>query len=358
VAHILLIDDEADLREVMAEILASGGHETTLAADGNAGLDALRRQPPDLVLCDINMPGLDGFGVLKAIRADPTLAPLPFIFLSSEADVRAGLVSGADDYLMKPVAAADLLAAIDARLARRETTNREADRRVGEVRRAVAALLPHELRTPLTTILGSARLLQEFHRDFGPEEIEEMAGGILKAAQRLHRMAENYILYADLETRRLSGRPGGGEQLMGSSGAVDATSAAKDAAAQRQRSGDLELEITEAAVPMAPAYFRKAVMELCDNAFKFSAAGMPVRVSLGSRGAETVLEVTDHGYGMAPDQVREVGAFQQFDRGRFEQQGSGVGLTLVRGITEASGGRLEIRSRPDEGTTVRLLWPA
>jgi signal transduction histidine kinase len=61
---------------------------------------------------------------------------------------------------------------------------------------------------------------------------------------------------------------------------------------------------------------------------------------------------------MAPDQVREVGAFQQFDRGRFEQQGSGVGLTLVRGLAEASGGRFEIRSRPDEGTTVRLLWPA
>src|SRR6476469_5413528 len=113
----------------MAEILASAGHETTLAADGNEGLDALRRQPPDLVLCYINMPGLDGFGVLKAIRADPDLAPLPFVFLTSEFDVRAGLVSGADDYLTKPVAAADLLAAIDARLARRETTKREGDRR-------------------------------------------------------------------------------------------------------------------------------------------------------------------------------------------------------------------------------------
>ena len=357
-ARILLIDDEAGLRQVMAEILTSGGHDTTLAADGNEGLEALRQAMPDLVLCDINMPGLDGFGVLKAIRADPALAPLPFVFLTSEADVRAGLVSGADDYLTKPVAAADLLAAIDARLARRETTKREADRRVDEVRRAVAALLPHELRTPLTTILGSARLLQEFHRDFGPEEIEEMASGILKAAQRLHRMTENYILYADLETRRLSGPPGGDERLLGTSGAVDATSAAKDAAGQRQRSGDLELDIHEAAVPMGPAYFRKAVTELCDNAFKFSAAGTAVRVSLATGEAGTVLEVADHGTGMAAEQVREIGAFQQFDRGRFEQQGSGVGLTLVRGIAEAAGGRFEIRSRPDEGTIVRILWPA
>ena len=357
-ARVLLIDDEADLRRVMAEILASGGHDTAVAADGKEGLDAVRRQPPDLVLCDINMPSLDGFGVLKAIRADPTLAPLPFVFLTSEADLRAGLVSGADDYLTKPVDAADLLAAIDARLARRETTKREADRRVGEIRRTVAALLPHELRTPLTTILGSARLLQEFHRDFGPEEIEEMASGILKAAQRLHRMTENYILYADLETRRLSGRPGGDDRLLGSSGALDASAAAKDAAVQRQRASDLELDIHEAAVPMAPAYFRKAVTELCDNAFKFSDAGTAVRVSLAPQETRTVLEIADHGKGMTAAQLQEIGAFQQFDRGRFEQQGSGVGLTLVRGIAEASGGQFAITSRPEEGTIVRIRWPA
>jgi signal transduction histidine kinase len=68
--------------------------------------------------------------------------------------------------------------------------------------------------------------------------------------------------------------------------------------------------------------------------------------------------VVDHGRGMAADQVTEVGAFQQFDRGRFEQQGSGVGLALVRAIADATGGRIEILSRPAEGTTVRMHWPA
>ena len=112
-----------------AEILDAAGHHTDLARNGHEGLEALRNHPTDLVVCDINMPGLDGFGVLKAVRADPQLATLPFVFLTSEADVRAGIVSGADDYLMKPVSAADLLAAIDARLARHEITRKEADRR-------------------------------------------------------------------------------------------------------------------------------------------------------------------------------------------------------------------------------------
>ena len=132
--------------------------------------------------------------------------------------------------------------------------------------------------------------------------------------------------------------------------------AAKESAAQEGRSEDLSVEAGDAVVPVAPLYLRKAISELCDNAFKFSPTGTTVSVSFGA-GTETVLEVVDRGKGMSPDQVGKIGAFQQFGRGRFEQQGSGVGLALVRGIAEASGGHLEIISRPGEGTTVRVLWP-
>ena len=312
---------------------------------------------PDLVVCDINMPVLDGFGVLRAIREDPQLASMPFVFLTSEAEVRAGMLSGADDYLIKPVGGDDLLAAIDARLARGETTQGEADRRVDEMRRTVAALLPHELRTPLTVIIGSAGLLQEFHRDFKPEEIEQMAAGIKKAALRLHRMAENYILYAELELRRLSSPGTTGDLLSGSSGAADVQSAAKEAAGEHGRPADLELDVPDLVVPIGSAFLRKIVSELCDNAFKFSAAGTKVRVSLAAAGRERILEVADHGAGMAADQVRKVGAFQQFGRSRFEQRGSGVGLALVRSIGEAQGARLDINSRAAEGTSVRMRWP-
>ena len=185
-----------------------------------------------------------------------------------------------------------------------------------------------------------------------------MAGGILKAAQRLYRMAENYIVYADLEMRRLSSPDARGRLRSGSSGAADVQAAAKEAATQDDRSADLEVDVEDVLVPITPIYLKKVVSELSDNAFKFSRPGTAVRVSLTAVGPGSLLEVVDHGRGMAADQVREVGAFQQFDRGRFEQQGSGVGLALVRSITEAAGGRLEINSRPAEGTTVRIHWPA
>jgi signal transduction histidine kinase len=104
-------------------------------------------------------------------------------------------------------------------------------------------------------------------------------------------------------------------------------------------------------------YLRKAVAELVDNALKFSPPGTRVQVLLASTPSAARLELVDRGHGMTADQVGKLGAFQQFDRDRFEQQGSGMGLTIVRGIAEASGGQLEIESAPGEGTNVRIRWP-
>ena len=206
-ARIVLIDDEDALREAFAEILSADGHETFVASTGIAGLEAVRRERPDLVICDVNMPGLDGYGVLEALRVDPLLSSIPFLFLTgldAPDRVRMGMNLGADDYLVKPVASANLLAAVAARLARREASQREAKQQVEEMRRGVAVLLPHELRTPLTAIIGSAQLIRDSHGAMSAQEIEEMASAIVRGAQRLHRMTENYLLYAGLELERLA----------------------------------------------------------------------------------------------------------------------------------------------------------
>ena len=354
-ARILVIDDEPALLEVLGEVLAERGFATLLAADGATALEIARRERPDLVVCDVNMPQLNGYGVLAGLRAEPQLAPTPFIFLTSDPGMRAGMHSGADDYLMKPVAADDLVAAVEARLRRRAITAGETDRRVDEVRRTVADLLPHELRTPLTAIIGSAELLKACHRTLAPEEVAEVADAILRGAQRLHRMAENYILLADFETRRAAGRPAV-ETPSRLAGAGDVREAATDAAAGSGRPDDLRLALAEVEIPAGVTYLRKVVAELVDNAFRYSAPGAPVTVSLARDGG-VALAVADRGRGMTAAQVAEVGAFRQFERERFEQQGSGVGLALVRRIVEATGGTLAIESGAGEGTTVTARWP-
>jgi DNA-binding NarL/FixJ family response regulator len=118
---ILVIEDEPDMRRNLLTILRLEGFKGIGAENGRVGLEHARRERPALILCDIMMPELDGHGVLAALRADPALAVIPFIFLTAKGerpDIRAGMNLGADDYLTKPVAKADLLQAIRARLKR------------------------------------------------------------------------------------------------------------------------------------------------------------------------------------------------------------------------------------------------
>ena len=128
---ILVIEDEPAMRNNLRDILELENFLPVVAADGCAGVITARRELPDLILCDVLMPGQDGHAVLSALRADATTARIPFIFLTAKgehADVRAGMNLGADDYLVKPVDVDDLLEAIAARLERtRETGGFKAD---------------------------------------------------------------------------------------------------------------------------------------------------------------------------------------------------------------------------------------
>ena len=120
---ILVIEDEPEMRRNITTLLRYYDYSPVAAANGRAGVEAARREKPHLILCDVMMPELDGYGVLKELQTDAALARIPFIFLTAKGekdDLRSGMNLGADDYLTKPVANADLVRAIEARLRRTE----------------------------------------------------------------------------------------------------------------------------------------------------------------------------------------------------------------------------------------------
>ncbi len=120
--RILVIEDEPEMRRNLALILRMEGFDALAAENGRIGLETALREKPDLVLCDVMMPELDGYGVLRGLRADPATVGIPFIFLTAKGekgDQRAGMNLGADDYLTKPVGSQELLEAVTARLQRR-----------------------------------------------------------------------------------------------------------------------------------------------------------------------------------------------------------------------------------------------
>lgn len=121
--RILIIEDQAPMRRNLALMLEMEGFEVHTAENGRMGVETAIERKPDLVICDVMMPELDGHGVIQTLRSNPGTETLPFIFLtarSDKGDVRIGMNFGADDYLVKPVVREDLLAAVEARLARAE----------------------------------------------------------------------------------------------------------------------------------------------------------------------------------------------------------------------------------------------
>jgi DNA-binding NarL/FixJ family response regulator len=120
---ILVIEDEPEMRRNITTLLRYYNYEPIAAENGPKGVEAARRTKPDLILCDVMMPEMDGYGVLQTLQTDPELARVPFIYLTAKGekdDLRCGMNLGADDYLTKPVANADLIRAIEARLRRSE----------------------------------------------------------------------------------------------------------------------------------------------------------------------------------------------------------------------------------------------
>lgn len=125
---ILLIEDNTDLRETTADILGIAGYGVLTASDGKSGVECAFREKPDLIICDIMMPVMDGYGVLHLLSKDTDLSRIPFIFLtakSERSDMRRGMGLGADDYITKPFDVIDLLAAIETRLKKSEIAQRD-----------------------------------------------------------------------------------------------------------------------------------------------------------------------------------------------------------------------------------------
>ncbi|WP_071190833.1 response regulator [Trichormus sp. NMC-1] len=120
---ILIIEDEPQIRKNIQQILDLEGFATITAEDGLEGLDMAEKHQPDMIICDVMMPNLDGYGLIEVLRQKPLTADIPFIFLTAKAennDLRQGMELGADDYLIKPFKADELIRAISTRFEKRQ----------------------------------------------------------------------------------------------------------------------------------------------------------------------------------------------------------------------------------------------
>jgi signal transduction histidine kinase len=303
-----------------------------------------------------------GYTTLAQLRADPATAVIPFILMTGLADaagMRHGMDLGADDYLPKPFKVDELYATVNARLRKAQTVREEAEKKLSILRSQISLMLPHEMRTPLNGIISNAEMLAESAAALDPQTIAEMSQEICQSGQRLERLIENFLIYAQLEI--VATDPQSISRLRAAKTIQPAQVVRAAAMAQAEKAGrleDLRLDLADTPLPMAEDYFRKIVVELVQNALRFSDAGLAVRVRLQATAADVELTVRDDGRGFSTEQISRVGAYMQFERKMQDEQGFGLGLAIAKKLVELHGGELTIDSNPGIGSTVTVKLPA
>ena len=361
---ILVIDDQSYILESTSLLLRFEDYDVATAANGRIGVEVARQYRPDLILCDISMPELDGYGVLEAVRADHELSSTPFVFLTArtdKADMRAGMVKGADDFLIKPYTRDDLIETVNSIWQKRSNIEVQSQKRVEDIARNITYALPHEFRIVLNQVMGSAKYLQSIAQTVTTEAVLETTDDILISARRLFRITENFLTYAQIESfmadpnMRASVRAFRTEEP-----AAMLCDLAMAKAMNFERGADLDFgELIEGTtIEVSSENFAKIIAELTDNAFRFSEPGTTVLIDMFEADGDFIgFRILDRGRGMSREQVAGIGAYKQFERTTYEQQGVGLGLYIAKKLVELHDGLFTMISSEGGGTAITFTLP-
>ncbi|MEI7554653.1 response regulator [Candidatus Chlorohelix sp.] len=360
---IVIIEDEEPVRMNLQLLLESEEFEVYTASDGEQGLKEIASRKPDLVICDMMLPIVEGYEVLKRMRLEESYRNTPFIFLTARNDktsMRQGMELGADDYITKPFTMKEILTAINIRLEKMDLIEKNAELKMNELRLSMAHSLPHEFITPLSSIIGYSDMLIADKGNFEESIRQEMLESIYYNALRLNRLTQNFLLLAELEILAT-------DKVKLNGFKTEITEAAEEliigVASSKARSfdrlSDLEFDFEQSNItaPLSSSNLAKITEELVDNAFRYSEVAQKVHVTASLQNGNFVINITDNGRGLTQKQIAKIGAFIQFERKRYEQQGVGQGLSLVKRLVELHDGEFSISSVPGKLTVARVLIP-
>jgi signal transduction histidine kinase len=382
-SRVLHIEDDPRNRLLVRKLLAADGHEVIDAVDGLEGVRCALTQRPDLVLVDLNVPGLDGYEVTLRLRSEPSLGGVPIVAITAEGDRDTSFAVGCDGFIQKPIDARSFAATVRRYLSgHREPYTSSADatgerlrlqshRMVGHLEQKVAELsaanerlreverlrtafyrnISHELATPMTPIVGYLRMLLD--EELGP--LNKPQAKALRAmddcVRRLRATLDNLIDVTGLETGKT-------RFFHREYDFLDTVRRALAAYADTFADNQLTL-LEEMPRGPLPAYgdsdrLSRAISQLFDNACKFTPRGGIVGVRVSVLEAHYEVLVADSGGGVPPDRAERVfDAFYQVDGSPTRAHGGvGVGLAIARSVARGLGGEVKLAG----GATVEGMY--
>ncbi|BAZ29997.1 response regulator receiver sensor signal transduction histidine kinase [Cylindrospermum sp. NIES-4074] len=361
--RILAVDDTRDNLILVQTILESEGYEIDLVSDGTAALQQVEQAPPDLILLDVMMPGMDGYEVTRRIRNNPELSYIPILLITAfhESSVVEGLDAGADDFIRKPFDTDELLARVRSLLRLKHSIDEQ--QKMTRQREDFVSRLTHDLRTPL---VAADRMLSLFDQEtfckISPE-MKQAIAVMIRSNQNLMQMVNTLLEVYRFEAgkKTLNWDDCDLREI-----AEEVVSELTPLASEKNLTLKIDLHNLEqlgdnAGVVLGDRLeLRRVLNNLIGNAIKFTDTG-GIEIRIFETSATTTdkdgvtIEVADTGYGIAPEDQGTI--FERFRQGRNKRSGSGLGLHLSRRIVEAHSGTIKVTSELGKGSTFTVQLP-
>lgn len=370
-ALILIVEDNHSMRRGLCatlDIIDFGYEHTALTAvDGFDALEQMRTIVPDLIISDVMMPRMNGFKLLEKVRANPAWNHIPFIFLSargSREEIWKGQLSGADRYIAKPFRPDELALLMRNQLDRAKQIQAQRTRDMKELQASILQLLNHEFRTPLTYVTAYYEMLADSLNQSSNAEFHEYLQGIEAGSRRLTRLVEDFIRLLDLR------KPTVERDFAQQAVAIDALPEVirRGVTAGEQRQRQYPVQVVADIPDTLPTVLGRSldleaiVAHLVDNAVKFAYYHQRdngrVQVTAQSSDQSVTITVSDNGLGFPEEAIPHLfDIFYQHKRNHYEQQGAGIGLSIVKGLVDLHGGTIAVASEEGAGSQFTVSLP-
>lgn len=380
-SRILIVDDNVKNLQVIGKILQDEGHQVELSTNGEGAIEWLHDSAFDLVLLDINMPGMDGFEVCRQIRSKSRYDNLPVIFLTAAVErdhVLRGFELGAQDYITKPFDSRELIMRVNTHLHLKHSMEElahlnqtleekvrdrtrellDAKNKAEESNRLKSHFLmnvSHEIRTPMNGILGFTSLLQ--HMNLKDDQKDQYISIIHKSGQRLLDTVNDLIEMSLIQTESIVVKNA-------ETDIVGVLSYLFDFFEPQAKEKDIDMHCPVVATKTTLDFLTdkrklEAILAiLIKNAIKFTEKGS-VEFGYSDNHDSVVFYVKDTGVGIPAD--RQEAIFDRFVQADLEitrdQEGMGLGLSIAKAYTEALGGKIWLDSAPGKGSAFFLSLP-
>jgi two-component system, sensor histidine kinase and response regulator len=361
--RILAVDDTQDNLILVQAILESEGYEIDLASDGIKALQQIDQYPPDLIMLDVMMPGIDGYEVTRRIRKNPAISYIPILLITAfhQSSVVEGLDAGADDFIRKPFDTDELLARVRSLLRLKQSLDEQ--QKMARQREDFVSRLTHDLRTPL---VAADRMLNLFEMEtfckISPE-MKQAIAVMIRSNQNLMEMVNTLLEVYRFEAgkKTLNWEVCNLREISQEVVSELSPLTNEKGLTLEIDTRELDLRSQNAGIIMGDRLeLRRVLNNLIANAIKFTdTGGITIRIfetSLHRVNPDSVtIEVQDTGYGIAPED--QVTIFERFRQGRNKRSGSGLGLHLSHWIVEAHAGTIQVASEVGKGSLFTVQLP-